>query len=114
MFFFFKQKTAYEIMPSLVGSEMCIRDRSSYCRSFVTQYQNNDFINGKCLIEAYPNNFFVVQNPPRAPLERDELDDVYQLPYEGSYHPIYEKDGGIPAIREVKFSIVSNRGCFGG
>lgn len=99
---------------SLILEESSPVRKSSYCSSFVTQYQNNDFINGKRLIEAYPNNFFVVQNPPQPPLERDELDDVYQLPYEGTYHPIYEKEGGIPAIKEVKFSIVSSRGCFGG
>ena len=47
------------------------------------------------------------------PLETDELDEVYALPYMKNYHPMYEKDGGIPAIQEVKFSLAANRGCFG-
>jgi len=86
----------------------------NYCRSFMIQYQNNDHINGMRLLEEYPNHLFVVQNPPQSPMEREELDRVYQLPFEGTYHPVYEKDGGIPAIKEVQFSLVSNRGCFGG
>ncbi len=98
----------------LIQEEKSPVKKIDYCRSFVAQYQNNDSINGKRLIEAYPNNFFVVQNPPQVSLERGELDDVYQMSFEGNYHPIYEKLGGIPAIREVKFSIVSSRGCFGG
>lgn len=85
-----------------------------YCRSFVVQYQNNDHVNGLRLVEEYQNHLFVVQNPPQLPLEREELDRVYELPYEGTYHPVYEKNGGIPAIKEIQFSLVSNRGCFGG
>ena len=57
---------------------------------------------------------FVVQNPPQKPLSRQEMDDIYGIEYMRTYHPIYEKDGGIPAIKEVKFSLISNRGCFGG
>ncbi|CBK74587.1 Fe-S oxidoreductase [Butyrivibrio fibrisolvens 16/4] len=57
---------------------------------------------------------FVVQNPPQKPLSRQEMDDVYAIEYMRTYHPMYEKDGGIPAIKEVKFSLISNRGCFGG
>jgi len=98
----------------LIEEEINHKKKLNYCRSFVTQYQNNDSINGKRLVEEYPNNLFVVQNIPQEPLERQDLDDIYQLPYEGTYHPAYEKDGGIPAIKEVKFSLVSNRGCFGG
>ena len=85
-----------------------------YGKSFLLQYQNNDFINGKRLVEKYDETVYVVQNPPQEPLTTQELDDVYELPYEGNYHPIYEKDGGVPAIEEVKFSIIANRGCFGG
>lgn len=106
-----------EILPSfetLIDEEKSQGKKVNYCRSFVIQYQNNDPINGRRLVEEYPNGLFVVQNPPQEPLERDDLDDTYQLPYEGTYHPIYEKSGGIPAIREVKYSLVSNRGCFGG
>ncbi|HWQ78776.1 MAG TPA: YgiQ family radical SAM protein [Anaerovoracaceae bacterium] len=88
--------------------------KKSYCRSFLLQYQNNDFISGKRLVEKYDKTVYVVQNPPQEPLGTQELDDVYELPYEGTYHPVYEKDGGVPAIEEVKFSIIANRGCFGG
>jgi uncharacterized radical SAM protein YgiQ len=99
---------------TLMEEEMHNGEKINYCRSFVTQYQNNDSINGNRLVEEYPNKLFVVQNVPQEPLNRQELDDVYQLPFEGTYHPVYEKDGGIPAIKEVKFSLTSNRGCFGG
>lgn len=88
--------------------------KKNYAESFFLQYQNNDWITGKRLIERYDNGLCIVQNPPMEPLTTLELDDVYELPYEGTYHPIYEKDGGVPAINEVKFSIVANRGCFGG
>lgn len=88
--------------------------KKNYCRSFLLQYQNNDCISGKRLVEKYGDTVYVVQNPPQEPLSSEELDDVYELSYEGTYHPSYEKDGGVPAIEEVKFSIVANRGCFGG
>ncbi len=89
-------------------------DSKEYAKSFGIQYQNTDFCNGKRLIEPYPNNIYVVQNPPQPPLTMQEMDDVYALPYMRTYHPSYEKDGGVPAIAEIKFSLISNRGCFGG
>lgn len=89
-------------------------DKTAYARSFGIQYQNTDFCNGKRLIEEYPNKVYVVQNPPQPPLTTQEMDDVYALPYMRTYHPSYEKDGGVPAIAEIKFSLISNRGCFGG
>ena len=89
-------------------------DNKEYARSFGIQYQNTDFCNGKRLVEGYPNNVYVVQNPPQAPLTMQEMDDIYALPYMRTYHPSYEKDGGVPAIAEIKFSLISNRGCFGG
>ncbi|MCR5254411.1 MAG: YgiQ family radical SAM protein [Acetatifactor sp.] len=89
-------------------------DKLLYAKSFLIQYENTDFANGKSLIEEYPNKIFVVQNPPSAPLSTMEMDDIYALPYMRTYHPMYEKDGGVPAIKEIKFSITSNRGCFGG
>ena len=89
-------------------------EKKNYCKSFLLQYQNNDYINGKRLVEKYDETIYVVQNPPQEPLTTEELDDVYALTYEGTYHPMYEKDGGVPAIEEVKFSITANRGCFGG
>lgn len=77
-------------------------------------YRNNDDINGKRLVEKYADSLYVIQNKPQPPLSRQELDDVYELPYENEIHPIYEAAGGIPAFSEIKFSLVSARGCFGG
>lgn len=89
-------------------------DKSLYAKSFQVQYANTDCCNGKALIEAYPNQMYVVQNPPQPPLSMEEMDAVYDLPYMRTYHPSYEEKGGVPAIAEIKFSLISNRGCFGG
>lgn len=91
-----------------------VSSKEEYCRSFAMQYRSNDAVTGTRLIEKYDGSNFVVQNPPQPPLERDELDELYSLDYMRDYHPCYEKEGGIPAIEEVKFSITANRGCFGG
>lgn len=88
--------------------------KEAYCKSFAMQYKNNDYINGKIAVEDYGNNTFVVQNEPQEPLSTEELDDIYELPFENEWHPSYDGEGGIPAFREVKFSLVSSRGCFGG
>lgn len=88
-------------------------DKKKYAAAFAVQYKNNDAVNGKSIVEYYGDRM-LVQNPPMPPLEREELDRVYALPFMRAYHPMYEKDGGIPAIAEVKFSITHNRGCFGG
>lgn len=85
-----------------------------YAKSFAIQYDNTDFCTGRPLMEPYPNGVFVVQNPPQPPLTMEEMDDVYDLPYMRTYHPSYEAAGGVPAISEIKFSLISNRGCFGG
>lgn len=85
-----------------------------YADSFQIQYNNTDPFNGKALIEPYPNGVYVVQNPPQPPLSTQEMDDIYDLPYMRTYHPSYEEKGGVPAISEIKFSLTSNRGCFGG
>ncbi len=90
------------------------KDRLEYARSFYTQYINTDPYSAKTLVEGYGNRGYVVQNPPAYPLTQMEMDDVYDLPYMNNYHPIYEEAGGIPAISEIKFSLTSNRGCFGG
>ncbi len=87
---------------------------AAYADSFCKQYQNTDSFNGKYLIEPYPNNVYVVQNPPAKPLSTEEMDAVYDLPYQRTYHPSYEEKGGVPAISEIKFSLISSRGCFGG
>ena len=88
-------------------------DKRKFAESFYTQYCNTDPFSGKRLVEGYGTNF-VVQNPPQKPLSEAEMDAVYALPYMRNYHPSYEEAGGVPAIREIKFSLVSNRGCFGG
>ena len=88
--------------------------KKAYAHSFRLQHDNMDAITAKTLIEEYPGNSFVVQNPPQYPLEREELDDIYDLPFENEWHPSYDSLGGIPAFKEIKFSVVSSRGCFGG
>ena len=90
------------------------QDSELYAKSFATQYENTDPFTGKVLIEEYPHQVYVVQNPPQKPLTTQEMDAIYELPYMRTYHPSYEDKGGVPAISEVKFSLISNRGCFGG
>ena len=100
----------YELLPSFDSMQ---KDNLEYARSFNAQYGNSDPFTGKRLVEPYSDHEFVVQNPPSKPLTTSEMDAVYRLPYARAYHPMYEEAGGIPAIREVKFSLTSNRGCFG-
>ncbi len=87
-------------------------DKVLYAKNFAIQYNNCDHIHGKTLLEGYGTKL-LVQNPPMPPLEQNELDKVYSLPYMREAHPIYKELGGVPAINEVKFSITHNRGCFG-
>ncbi len=89
-------------------------DKRQYAKSFKIQYENTDPFTAKTLVEQYKEKCFVVQNPPAMPLTTIEMDDIYALDYMRDYHPIYKKQGGVPALSEVKFSITSNRGCFGG
>ncbi len=84
-----------------------------YAESFAIQYRNTDPFAAKRVYECYDGALFVVQNPPAKPLSELEMDDVYDLPYMRDYHPMYRKDGGIPALGEIKLSLTSNRGCFG-
>ena len=98
----------------LPGFEEMKQDKLLYAKSFYIQYCNTDPIKGRCLAEPYGEHLYVVQNPPSRPLSQEEMDEVYGYPYMRTYHPSYEKDGGVPAIAEVKFSLISNRGCFGG
>lgn len=100
----------FVMLPSF--DEIC-KDKKTYAKSFYLQYQNTDPFVAKPLVEPY-EAIYVVQNTPAYPLSQEQMDWVYQLPYERTYHPSYEKDGGIPAITEVKFSLVNNRGCYGG
>ena len=101
----------YELLPSY---EAMKEKKELYAKSFDMQYQNTDAYSGKTLVEPYPNGIYVVQNTPAYPLSTAEMDDVYALPYMRTYHPSYEEKGGVPAITEIKFSLISNRGCFGG
>jgi len=90
-----------------------VNDKMKYVESFKLQYNNTDAFRGKALVEKY-DDWMVVQNPPEFPLSQSEMDAVYNLPYMRDVHPLIEKKGHVPAIEEVKFSIISNRGCFGG
>lgn len=94
--------------------ETIASNKLEYAKSFNIQYQNTDFASARPLIEKYGEKRYIVQNPPSRPLTTQELDDVYELPYMNTYHPSYKKDGGVPAISEIKFSLTSCRGCFGG
>ena len=87
-------------------------DKREYAKSFYLQYTNTDPFSARRLAEPYGDGF-VIQNPPQKPLTMEEMDAVYALPYQRTYHPSYESAGGVPAIAEVKFSLISNRGCFG-
>lgn len=99
------------ILPAYEGLK---QDKLKYAQSFYTQYCNTDPYSAKRLAEPYGEKLFVVQNPPAKPLSQQEMDRVYSYPYMRNYHPDYEQAGGVPAILEVKYSLVSNRGCFGG
>ena len=99
---------------TLPDFETLKKSKGAYAKSFYTQYCNTDPFQANGLIEPYGPREFVVQNPPQKPLSQTEMDRVYGLPYQRTYHPSYEKLGGVPAISEVRFSLVSNRGCFGG
>ncbi|MGB4984951.1 MAG: YgiQ family radical SAM protein [Erysipelotrichaceae bacterium] len=96
----------------LPAYEEVIKDKKVYCESFMHQYTNTDHYNAKTLVEPY-QGWYVVQNKPNRPLTQQEFDDAYALPYQRTYHPMYLKIGHVPAIDEVKFSLISNRGCFG-
>ncbi len=89
------------------------QDKMNYARSFSVQYKNTDPFTAKPMAERY-EDFYVIQNPPAAPMTTMELDDVYALPYMRTYHPSYEAKGGVPAIEEIRFSLSSCRGCYGG
>ncbi|HBE9437624.1 radical SAM protein [Clostridioides difficile] len=99
----------YILIPSY--KEIC-EDKMKYVEAFKIQYDEQDPFRGNIIVQPHGSKY-LVQNKPEKPLNREELDEVYGLPYQKTYHPVYEKFGGIPAIEEVKFSIVSSRGCFG-
>jgi uncharacterized radical SAM protein YgiQ len=99
----------YKILPSY---KEITESKEKYAESFMMQYKNTDSINGEILVEDY-GDVYVVANKPSEPLDVIELDDIYNLDYTRTYHPIYEKFGGISALKEVEFSITANRGCYG-
>lgn len=107
-----KDITSLNDYVELPNFEQVASDKSKYAESFKLESREQDSINGKVLVQKHGDRY-IVQNPPSAPLTEEEMDIVYNLPYTRTYHPIYEKDGGIPALKEVKFSITSHRGCFG-
>ncbi|MBP2652046.1 MAG: protein ygiQ [Firmicutes bacterium] len=88
-------------------------DKKAFADAFKDEYLEQDPIRGKTIVQNH-GEYFVVQNPPALPLTTEEMDEVYDLPYQRTYHPSYEAAGGVPAIQEVKFSLVSHRGCYGG
>lgn len=98
------------VLPSFESLEA---DKLNYARSFAMQQENFNPYRGHALVEEYPHGVYVVANPPAEPLSTEELDAVYELPYERTWHPRYDKAGGVPALAEVKFSLTSNRGCMG-
>lgn len=101
----------YIMLPSF---EATLESKKTFAESFYTQYCNTDPYASKILIEPYKEGTYVVQNTPAKPLSQEEMDRVYALPYMRDYHPSYEAEGGIPALADLKFSLVNNRGCFGG
>ena len=101
--------TDYLIIPSY---KEVAQDKRKYAEAFRIQYEEQDPFRGKNLVQPHGTKY-LVQNRPAPPLSREELDRIYSLPYQRDYHPIYEKDGGVPALEEVKFSITHCRGCYG-
>lgn len=99
------------VLPSFSSLQ---EKKRRYAESFAVQYRNTDPFSAKTLVEPYGEHEFVIVNPPQKPLSQQEMDEIYDLPYCRTYHPSYQKAGGVPAIAEVRFSLVSNRGCFGG
>ena len=94
--------------------QQILNSKVEFAKSFNTQYENTDPYSAKVLVEKYKDTEYVIQNPPSMPLSTSELDRVYSLPYMRDYHPMYKEAGGVPAIEELKFSLVNNRGCYGG
>ncbi len=104
-----EQIVDYRLIPSY---EAVARNKVKYAEAFKVQYQEQDPYRGKPIVQPHGNKF-LVQNPPALPLSQKELDAVYALPYQRTFHPIYQEAGGVPAIEEIEFSLTSQRGCFG-
>lgn len=95
------------------SSEQVAEDKKAFAEAFRTEYLEQDPVRGKKIVQKC-NTQYILQNPPALPLSEQEMDEIYALPYQRTWHPIYNKAGGVPAIQEVRFSLVSHRGCFGG
>ncbi|MBQ3155458.1 MAG: YgiQ family radical SAM protein [Clostridia bacterium] len=109
----YMSKTADPTCLQLPSHQEVIADRKKYCEAFTLQYDEQDPIRGKRLCQQQDKDRYLIQNQPALPLSREELDAVYALPYTRTWHPMYQKEGGVPALQEVEFSLSSTRGCFG-
>ncbi len=98
------------VVPSF---EEVLDDRRKYAEGFMMQYREQDAASGRVVVQKHGDKY-LVQNPPSLPLSTSEMDSIYSLPFERTYHPDYDEEGGVPAVEEVEFSITSHRGCYGG
>ena len=104
-------ETAFESVevPSLAEVR---EDKRAYARAAKTEYDEHDAVSGRAVVQAHGDRYLIV-NPPAAPLGTEELDALAELPFTREPHPMYDALGGVPAIEEVRFSVIHNRGCFG-
>ena len=109
----YMSKTADPTCLQLPSHQEVIADRKKYCEAFTMQYDEQDPIRGKRMCQQQDKDRYLIQNQPSLPLTREEHDAVYELPFTRTWHPMYAKDGGVPALQEVEFSLASTRGCFG-
>ncbi len=109
----YMSKTADPTCLQLPSHQEVIADRKKYCEAFTMQYDEQDPIRGKRMCQQQDKDRYLIQNQPSLPLTREEHDAVYELPFTRTWHPMYQKDGGVPALQEVEFSLASTRGCFG-
>ena len=109
----YMQKTPPRKAILLPSHQEVASDKNAYSKAFLIEFEEQDPIRGKMLCQQQDDKRYLVQSLPDMPLSTSELDDVYTLPFERNYHPIYEPLGGVPALEEVKFSLASVRGCFG-
>ena len=101
----------YLLCPSF---QQVSEDKRAYCEAARRQQEEQDAVRGRAIVQEQRSGVYLVQNPPAAPLEQEELDAVFALPFARMYHPMYEAEGGVKAIEEVEFSLMHNRGCYGG
>lgn len=109
----YMSKTPDSACIQLASHQEVKEDRRKYAQAFLTQYEEQDAIRGKRLCQQQDADRYLIQNAPSLPLSREALDAVYDLPYTRRWHPMYDAQGGVPALQEVEFSIASTRGCFG-